>query len=310
LRQLGYRIDAANDRLPALFHGGGPKPGATCHVNLHQSSQFASALLLGADRGGWKIEEEAGQHGSHEPLADASVSPRRVRQLGDDPRLREELPYVMMTVAMRMKFRANPRVFQIEPDASSGSYFWGAAALWAELQRPSESPVLHWPNSGWQVDADFPKFLPLPEAVSREGQLGDSIMTGIVLAPFARQPVRFTELGRLRVQECERVQALRTELARCGAEVLELGDTLTVFPSAQKLHGASVETYHDHRMAMCFAILGLKVAGIKIKNPACVKKTFPNFFQKLAASPPHGLGVTILEGVSGRPLAHDELFAG
>ena len=59
---------------------------------------------------------------------------------------------------------------------------------------------------------------------------------------------------------------------------------------------------------MCFAILGLKVPGIKIKNPACVKKTFPNFFQKLAAAPPHGLGATIL-GASGRPLAHDELFA-
>jgi 3-phosphoshikimate 1-carboxyvinyltransferase len=61
-------------------------------------------------------------------------------------------------------------------------------------------------------------------------------------------------------------------------------------------------------MAMCFAILGLKVPGIKIKNPACVKKTFPNFFQKLAAAPPLGLGARILDA-SGRPLTHEELFA-
>jgi 3-phosphoshikimate 1-carboxyvinyltransferase len=62
-------------------------------------------------------------------------------------------------------------------------------------------------------------------------------------------------------------------------------------------------------MAMCFAILGLKVAGIKIKNPACVKKTFPNFFQKLAAPPPSGLGATILDATTGKRLSLEELFA-
>jgi len=82
-----------------------------------------------------------------------------------------------------------------------------------------------------------------------------------------------------------------------------------VFPSAERLHGAEIETYDDHRMAMCFAILGLKVPGIRIKNPACVKKTFPNFFQKLATSTPAGLGATVLDGRSGRSLKLDELFA-
>jgi 3-phosphoshikimate 1-carboxyvinyltransferase len=69
-----------------------------------------------------------------------------------------------------------------------------------------------------------------------------------------------------------------------------------------------IEMYHDHRVAMGFAILGLKVAGIKIKNPACVKKTFLNFFQKLAAAPPHGLSARILDA-AGRALPYDELFA-
>jgi len=132
-------------------------------------------------------------------------------------------------------------------------------------------------------------------------------MTAVVVAPFTNQKAQFTDLGRLRVQETERVVALRTELTRCGAEVVEEGDTLTVWPSP--LHGAEIETYNDHRMAMCFAILGLKVPGIKIKNPACVKKTFPNFFQKLAAPPPSGLGAEILDVKSGRKLTHEELFA-
>jgi 3-phosphoshikimate 1-carboxyvinyltransferase len=89
--------------------------------------------------------------------------------------------------------------------------------------------------------------------------------------------------------------------------VVEEGDTLTVYPS--QLHGAEIETYNDHRMAMCFAILGLKVPGIKIKNPACVKKTFPNFFQKLAAPPPKGLGATILDVKTRRKLKEEDLFA-
>ncbi|HEY2950938.1 MAG TPA: hypothetical protein VGK40_00060 [Verrucomicrobiae bacterium] len=150
-------------------------------------------------------------------------------------------------------------------------------------------------------------FVGFPGEISREHDLADAIMTLIALAPQNSHSVRFTDLGRMRVQECERVVALRTELTKCGAKVIETGDTLEVFPS--KLHGAEIETYNDHRMAMCFAILGLKVPGIKIKNPACVKKTFPNFFQKLAAPPPAGLGATILDCATGRTLALAELFA-
>lgn len=313
LRQLGYRIESANDKLPTMIHGGGPKPGAKCTVSIEDSSQFASALTLCARTGGWNIEV-----------------------IGENA---EESPYVAMTSQLVNGFPCHGGSFHIEPDASSGSYFWGAGWLvevcdleyarqkaLADSGRPlqngeflplrtyqkSELIVSLWPGTGWQIDADFTIFFRAhkaspPTEISRKHDLGDSIMTGIVLAPFASQSVRFTDLGRLRVQECERVVALRTELTKCGAKAIETGDTLEVFPS--KLHGAEVETYNDHRMAMCFAILGLKVPGIKIKNPACVKKTFPNFFQKLAAAPPHGLGATILDAASGRRLALEELFA-
>ena len=152
------------------------------------------------------------------------------------------------------------------------------------------------PHGECSIDAwQFPK------------NLGDSIMTSIVVSPLCEGVTQFKDLGRLRLQETERVIALRTELTKCGAKVIEAGNTLTVYPS--KLHGAEIETYNDHRMAMCFAILGLKLPGIKIKNPACVKKTFPNFFQKLAAPPPQGLGATILDAKTGKALTHNELFA-
>jgi 3-phosphoshikimate 1-carboxyvinyltransferase len=202
-------------------------------------------------------------------------------------------------------------VYPIDPDSSSGSYFLAAGWLAGGYTENEPHPVTvtRWPvlGAGYQIDTNFSNYRIFPETVSRRNDLGDSIMTLMATAPFACHPVTFTDLEHLRVQECDRVFALHTELAKCGAKVDETDNILTVHPS--RLHGAEIETYNDHRMAMCFAVLGLKVPGIKLRNPACVKKTFPNFFQKLAAPPPHGLGALILDAKTGRKLAGEELFA-
>ncbi|HTI69728.1 MAG TPA: 3-phosphoshikimate 1-carboxyvinyltransferase [Candidatus Limnocylindria bacterium] len=276
LQELGYRVDTVNDRLPLVVHGAGPRPGR-CRVSVSESSQFASALLLGSRQGGWSIEID-----------------------GANP---DELPYVEMTRQLIEAFPNRGGTFAIEPDTSSGSYFWAASTLLGG----GRVQVTDWPQTHWQFDTRFPQYLPLPAVISRERDLGDSIMTAIVLAPMAPRPTVFTDLGRLRVQECERVLALKTELRKCGARVEEVADTLTVHPS--QLHGAEIETYNDHRMAMCFATLGLKVPGIRIRNPACVKKTFPNYFRKLAAPPPHGLGAGVLDALGGERLAWEKLGA-
>jgi 3-phosphoshikimate 1-carboxyvinyltransferase len=307
LRELGYRVESekGNDKLPVKIFGEGESarcvPTKSCKVSIEESSQFASALLLCAKVGNWKIEV-----------------------VGENA---EESPYVAMTSKLMEVFPKNGGTFQIEPDASSGSYFWAAGELRTDLQ-PEKTPkeelftvtVASWPQLGTQVDTRFKGFMIYMSGrefldrhdgqISRTSQLGDSIMTAIVIAPLKKVEWKFTDLGRLRVQECERVVALRTELTKCGAKVVEEGDTLTVWPSP--LHGAEIETYNDHRMAMCFAILGLKVPGIKIKNPACVKKTFPNFFQKVAGPPPNGLGAEIWEikgGQRARKLSGEDLFA-
>ena len=94
--------------------------------------------------------------------------------------------------------------------------------------------------------------------------------------------MRLFDAANMRQQESDRITALVTELRRVGARAEEHPDGLTVWPAKPgQLHGADIETYNDHRMAMCFAVLGLKVPGIRIKNPGCVSKTFPNFFEKL-----------------------------
>ena len=291
LRELVYRVESenGNDKLPVKIFGEGAKKG-NCKVSIEESSQFASALLLSSKIGNWEIEI-AGENA-------------------------DESPYVAMTSKLIKAFPKSGGSFHIEPDTSSGSYFLATGWLFEDRESWPVT-VAEWPISSFQIDTNFVGVLPLPAFVARTQQidesmiqLGDSIMTAIVVAPFSKQSCKFMGLGRLRVQECERVVALRTELTKCGAKVIEEGDTLTVWPS--ELHGAEIETYNDHRMAMCFAILGLKVPGIKIKNPACVKKTFPNFFQKLAAQPPHGLGAEIWEikdGQRTRKLSGEDLFA-
>jgi len=208
---------------------------------------------------------------------------------------------VQMTQELIEAFPSGGGEFAIEPDASSGSYFWGVNCIHEGVE------VANWPLTGWQIDAQFPRFLSQPREVSRRKDLGDSIMTAIILAPLADRHMSFTDLGRLRVQECERVEAVRTELTKCGTVIIEEGDTLHIKPSPD-LHGAEIETYQDHRMAMCFSLLGLKVPGMRLRNPACVKKTFPSFFQKIAAAPPEGLGVMINDA-DGNPLTADDLFA-
>ncbi len=279
LRQLGYRVETLNDRIPAIIHGEGPRRGK-CVVSIEESSQFASALLLAGTVGQWEIEME-----------------------GENS---EESPYVAMTAELIRALPEGDASFEIEPDASSASYIWGAD--WLLRDGGSEISVTGWRKKSLQIDARFPEILrSFPPAISRRDELGDSIMTAIVLAPFGKEVKRFTHLGRLRVQECERVHALKTELEKCGAKIEENGDILTVHPG--ELHGATIYTYNDHRMAMCFGTLALKVPGIKLENAGCVRKTFPNFFQKLAAAPPRGLGARISDAATERILSVEELNA-
>lgn len=277
LRELGYRIDSANDRLPAIIHGTGPRHAAACSVSVEESSQFASALLLSERSGGWKVTVTGGNE--------------------------EELPYVDMTRRLVNDFPWGGGVYDVEPDASGASYFWGAH--WLLRDSGSRVAVMPAPASDMQADQKFRELIveqAWQPSLSRSTDLADGIMTAIVLAPFAPSATLFTDLGRLRVQECERVEALRTELTKCGAHVEEIRDTLKIDPGP--LHGAEIETYGDHRIAMCFGMLGLRVPGIRLRNPACVRKTFPNFFAKLAE-----LGVEIRHASAGTRLSGDDLLA-
>jgi len=109
--------------------------------------------------------------------------------------------------------------------------------------------------------------------------LSDTAQTLAVVAPFADGPVRISGIGFIRGKETDRVHAVATELARCGIDVDEDDDGWTIRPGTA--HPATVRTYQDHRMAMSFALLGLRVPGIAIADPGCVAKTFPGYWAML-----------------------------
>jgi 3-phosphoshikimate 1-carboxyvinyltransferase len=185
--------------------------------------------------------------------------------------------------------------FVVEPDASSASYFAAAAALVGGTVR-----IEGLRSSSVQGDVGFLGVLQQMGVrvawhadhveVTGTGRLTgvdvamnsmpDMVATLAAIAPFASTPTTIRNVEFIRHHESDRLRALATELRRLGAAVVENQDGLEISPST--LHPAEVETYDDHRIAMSFAVTGLKLGGVKIKQPGCVAKTFPDFFELLA----------------------------
>ncbi|OOE97582.1 3-phosphoshikimate 1-carboxyvinyltransferase, partial [Salinivibrio sp. MA427] len=110
----------------------------------------------------------------------------------------------------------------------------------------------------------------------------DAAMTIGVAALFANGPTRIRNVYNWRVKETDRLYAMATELKKLGAVVEEGDDYLYVEPPKQLKH-AAIDTYDDHRMAMCFSLVALSDTPVTINDPGCTSKTFPDYFDKLAA---------------------------
>jgi 3-phosphoshikimate 1-carboxyvinyltransferase len=111
--------------------------------------------------------------------------------------------------------------------------------------------------------------------------LPDAAMTVAVLAAFCQGATRIRNVANLRLKETNRLRALTTELGKLGANVTELPDGLQIDGHPERLQGADIATYDDHRMAMCFAMAGARLPGMRIQEPACVSKTYPSFWDDL-----------------------------
>jgi 3-phosphoshikimate 1-carboxyvinyltransferase len=293
LTQLGVdaRSETGNGCPPVLITAKGLS-GGEVHIRGDVSSQFLSALMMVS------------------PYASSPVT-----IIVDGPLFSE--PYVQMTQSMLLGRKAfwldtSNRQFPIpnrglaycaeelvEPDATAASYFYAAAAICAGDITVAGIPI--WPLQGdiafvnvlermgcrTDDDAEVIRVIgaPLCGIDVDMNRISDTVMTLAAVACFADGPTTIRNVAHIRHKETDRLAALATELRRVGAEVEEFADGLTITP--RPLHGAEIETYNDHRMAMSMALIGLRVPGIVIKDPGCVAKTYPGFwedFEKLRQS--------------------------
>jgi 3-phosphoshikimate 1-carboxyvinyltransferase len=286
LRQLGVetRCLGAEGCPPIELKTNGLTGGAVS-IKADVSSQYLSGLLMAA------------------PLA---VRPVEFRVSGG----LVSKPYVLMTLeAMRAfgvsvdsiedgVFRIQPQRYvgcdyEVEADASAASYWFAAAAI-----TKGRVTVEGLGRHSIQGDLQFVRVLERMGCTVEQTDdsttviggglrggdfdlhhMSDTVPTLAAVACFADGPTTIRNVANVRVKECDRITAMATELGRLGVKADEFADGLTITPSAMK--GAAVQTYDDHRIAMSLALVGLRVPGVLVSDPHCVRKTYPDFWKDL-----------------------------
>ncbi|MGR3318449.1 MAG: 3-phosphoshikimate 1-carboxyvinyltransferase [Candidatus Anammoxibacter sp.] len=288
LNQLGGNVSSINNTgCPPVLIKPGPLKGGICKIKGNLSSQYISAMLMAA------------------PYAKSDVTINIVGDL-------VSRKYVDMTLTLMQYFgvcvennsykkffikknqQYTAKEYYVEADASSASYFLAAAAITGGNVR-----IEGLGHNSVQGDICFVDLLEKMGCKIKKGDdfielhgeklkgidvdmsnMPDVAQTLAAVAVFAEGKTRVRNVGNLRIKETDRIAAVVNELQRIGVKCTEHNDGFEIEPSIP--HPAEIETYDDHRMAMSFALIGLVVNGIKIKNPDCVTKTFPGFFDELA----------------------------
>ena len=288
LVSLGIDASSPTGCPPVTVRGKGNFGHGRVEIDAGLSSQYVSALLMAA------------------PLGDGPIE---VALAGKDIGARG---YVDLTLAAMRSFGAEieqidagswlvqPSGYKacdllIEPDASAATYLWGAEVLTGgKIDLGVAADAFTQPDAAAQaVIAQFPNM----PAVIDGSQMQDAVPTLAVLAAFNNQPVRFVGIANLRVKETDRIRAVANELNRIlpglateeGDDLLVASDPKLANTLAGRNHVARIETYHDHRIAMSFALAGLRLPGIVILDPACTGKTYPGYWDMLS-----GLGVELV----------------
>jgi 3-phosphoshikimate 1-carboxyvinyltransferase len=269
------------------------------------SSQYLSGLMMAAPIAAEKESDDSQQNrttirvqGELVSVPYVEMTAEVMRSFGAEVSLhRDDLSE---DVSLDISVSSRPyhgRDYSIEPDASAASYFWAAAAI-----SGGEVTVTGLHQSAMQGDVGFCNVLELMgceiihtnESIEVKGRplqgidinmnaISDTVQTLAVVALFANGPTRVRGVAHNRFKETDRIGDLATELRKLGAQIQEHEDGLTINPidDVANFQGATLETYHDHRMAMSLSLAGLRLKGVKICDPACTGKTYPEYFADL-----------------------------
>ena len=290
LRSLGIEASGAQPGdFPPLQISTMGLPGGKVSMRADTSSQFLSGLLLSAPRSLAPLEINLEGTMVSEPYVEMTV--RMLRDWG----------HTVLKSGNSWRVPAPQKAqlarYAIEPDASAASYFWAAAALTeGDITIPgigfdSLQGDVHFVRALERMGA---KVIETPNGIRVQGKnlngididmnaISDTVMTLGVVACFANGPTTIRNVAHIRHKETDRISALANELGKLGANVATTEDGLVITPPGpgKALHGARIHTYDDHRMAMSLSLAGLRIPGVVIQDPGCVRKTYPGFFDDL-----------------------------
>lgn len=262
-------------------------------VNIDKSSQFLSALLIAVGTLGKRAEiYVTGTHG----LSYVDLTAEMMKSFGMSVEKRNADGQIVYQFSGEDRYQA--LIYDVEPDMSAAAYFYAlAAVLGANVAVKGVNRHM------LQGDTEFLKVLAQMGCKVKETEGGEIAVSGVeggklkggftvdmsalsdqaltlaAIAPFADAPVTMTGIGHIRLQECDRMQAIADNLTALGIRTEEKSDAVTVCPGTPK--GCEIETWDDHRVAMSFALTGLRTEGVSILNPSCCKKTFAEYFEVL-----------------------------
>lgn len=298
LQSLGAGIEFEDEAgfPPVTVHGHGLRGG---HVAFPSpaSSQYVSGLLMVAPCASTEVMIEVGADAPSIPYL--SMTARMMEQFGvpviaDGLEGRHEQKPIRIIVEAPQRYAATS--YSVEPDATNAMYFLAAPALAggrvvvAGLGMNSIQGDLAFldvlKKMGCEVSlaqdrvtVSHGRGAPLRGIHADMGSMPDVAMTLAVLAVFAEGVTTIRNVANLRLKETDRLTALRNELTKLGACVDLVSDGLRIAPPARPVP-ATIETYDDHRMAMSFALAGLRLPGLIINDVECTSKTFPDFFRR------------------------------
>jgi 3-phosphoshikimate 1-carboxyvinyltransferase len=288
LRQLGVDLhcESPNNCPPIAVDAAGLRGGAA-EVRGDVSSQFLSGLMMSAPYAERDVQLTVS--GSLVSAPYVQMTRRVMEAFGADVAANADCTELRVSAAHRY----TGRDYDIEPDASAASYFFAAAAI-----AGGQTTVEGLTRDSLQGDVAFCACLEQmgamvvggADCITVQGRplhgidvdmnaISDTVPTLAVTALFAEGPTRIRNVAHIRHKETDRIAAVACELRKLGAEVVEHRDGLFIRPGV--IRAAAIDTYRDHRMAMSFALAGLRAAGIVIRDPQCTVKTYPDFFKDL-----------------------------
>ena len=284
LTQMGIKARSLNDTgCPPVEVFGTSIEGGEIQLDCSLSSQYLSGILLIAPftRKGLAVNIEGDL--VSRPYIDLTIDV--MNRLGVTV---DNNGYKSFHISGGQFYKSGD--YTVEPDASNASYFWAAAAVTG-----GKVTVSGLSDSTRQGDIGFLNVLEkMGCLVERRGTgitvkggslrgidvdmggMPDVVPTLAVVAAFARGKTRIRNIAHLRVKESDRIMAVEAELTKMGIKTESVRDELEI--TGGEPHGAEIETYNDHRIAMAFSIAGLKVSGIKITGESCVEKSFPTYW--------------------------------